>query len=58
MGKITQVDEKIALMKYARGMINLAKESFGIATGEALCLGVPVFGYNGGATPELADSKN
>lgn len=58
VGKITQVDEKIALMKYARGMINLAKESFGIATGEALCLGVPVFGYNGGATPELVDSQN
>ena len=40
-------------MRDARGCINLAKESFGLGTAESLCLGVPVFGYAGGATPEL-----
>ena len=58
VGSITDVDEKIALMKHASGLINIAKESFGITTAEALCLGVPVFGYNGGATPELVNSSN
>jgi glycosyltransferase involved in cell wall biosynthesis len=36
-------------------LINLTKESFGIGTAEALLLGVPVLGYNDGATPELVD---
>lgn len=39
-------------------MINISHESFGITTAEALLLGVPVFGYQGGATPELLDAKS
>ncbi len=58
VGNISDVNEKVALMKHANGLINIAKESFGITTAEALCLGVPVFGYNGGATPELVDDSN
>ena len=42
---IWNTEEKIAIMKHARWLINLAKESCGIATMEALSLGVPVFGY-------------
>ena len=42
LGLITDVQEKIDIMKHAKGLINLAKESFGIATAESLCLGVPV----------------
>ncbi len=58
VGNITDVWEKITLIKHSCGLINLAKESFGIATVEALCLGIPVFGYNEGATPELVSSEN
>ena len=58
VGHIQHVHEKIAIMKYARGIINLAKESFGMATAEALCLGIPVFGYNGWATRELVNNTN
>lgn len=50
---ITDVDEKIELIKYARWLINLSLESCGIATMEALALWVPVFGYNAGGTAEL-----
>ena len=53
LGQITDVAQKIEIMRHARGCINLAKESFGLVTAESLCLGVPVFGYAGGATPEL-----
>ena len=45
-------------MKKSRGVLNIAHESFGIVTAEALLLGVPVFGYNGGATPELVDTES
>lgn len=45
-GYIDDVNEKKKLLQQSRGYINLAKESFGIGTAEALCSGVPVFGYN------------
>ncbi len=51
-------EEKAALMKQATWMINIAKESFGIATAEALCLWVPVLGYDGGGTRELINDSN
>jgi glycosyltransferase involved in cell wall biosynthesis len=46
-------EEKIAIMKHARWLINLAKESCGIATMEALSLGVPVFGYGQWGSREI-----
>ncbi|HMS90935.1 MAG TPA: glycosyltransferase [Candidatus Absconditabacterales bacterium] len=55
IGRITDVNEKINIIKQAKGLINLTKESYGIGTVEALLLGVPVFGYNQGATAELVD---
>jgi glycosyltransferase involved in cell wall biosynthesis len=45
LGQINDVTEKMRIVREARGCINLAKESFGLGTAEALCLGVPVFGY-------------
>lgn len=56
--RIDDVQEKIAIMKHAKWLINIAKESFGIATAEALCLWVPVLWYNWWATPELIDKTN
>ncbi len=43
--QVTDVEEKIEIVKHARWLINLAKESCGIATMEAVCLWVPVFWY-------------
>ncbi len=48
----------IDLIKNAKGAINLTKESFGIGTAECLSLGIPVLGYNQGATPELVDKNS
>jgi len=56
IGRITDIDEKIKIIKNAKGLINLTKESYGIGTVEALLLGVPVFGYEQGATAELVDN--
>jgi glycosyltransferase involved in cell wall biosynthesis len=53
VGQVHDPAEKIAIMQHARGLINLAKESCGMATMEALALGVPVLGYTAWATPEL-----
>lgn len=58
VGWVSKIEDKIALMKKSRGILNIAHESFGIVTAEALLLGVPVFGYDGGATPELVDTKS
>ncbi len=55
IGQIQDVDEKIKIIKYAKWLINLTKESYGIGTIEALLLGVPVFGYAEWATAELVD---
>jgi glycosyltransferase involved in cell wall biosynthesis len=41
------------ILRHARGLINIAKESAWLATMEALSCGVPVLGYAGWATPEL-----
>lgn len=58
IGQVDDEQEKLDIIKKSRGLINLAQESCGIATMEALALWVPVFWYNAGATPELvwADS--
>ena len=58
VGDISDTTEKINIIKHARWLINLAKESFGIATVEALSLGVPVFGYDAWGTHELVDEKS
>lgn len=55
---INNIHDKIALMKKARWVLNIAHESFGIVTAEALLLWVPIFGYNGWATPELVDKES
>ncbi len=55
---IDEAEAKKKMLSRARGLINLAKESFGIATAEALCSGVPVFGYKWGATEYLVDDSN
>ena len=54
-GWITDMQEKVDIIKQAKWLINLTKESFGMNTVEALLLGVPVFGYNGGMTADLVD---
>jgi hypothetical protein len=46
VGRIHSIEDKIKLLKYSQGMINLSHESFGITTAEALLLGVPIFGYH------------
>lgn len=58
VGQIIDVEEKINIIKQSRGLINLAKESYGIATVEALSLGVPVFGYNAWGTQELVNETS
>ena len=57
VGRVTDVDEKISIIKNARWLINLAKESCGIATMEALACGIPVFGYGVWGTAELVWPK-
>jgi glycosyltransferase involved in cell wall biosynthesis len=46
LGHRSDPDEKYELLRRAKGLINITKESCGIVTMEALALGVPVFGYN------------
>ncbi len=58
IGQSDTVEDKVKIMKHARGLINLTKESCGMATMEALAVGVPVFGYNQGGTAELVDEKS
>lgn len=58
IGWVSDIDTKISLMKKSRGVLNIAHESFWIVTAEALLLGVPVFWYNGWATPELVDKHS
>ena len=55
---VDSAEEKKRLLEHARWYINLAKESFGIWTAEALCAGVPVFGFKGWETPYLVDETN
>lgn len=53
VGWIQNIHERVKLMSEATWLINLTKESFWMGTAESLLLGVPVFGYAHGATPEL-----
>lgn len=58
LGHIADLWQKIEILRNARGLINLTKESFWIATIEALCLWVPVFGFEQWGTKELVDSRS
>ncbi len=58
VGRVSDKATKISLMKKSKGVLNIAHESFGIVTAEALLLGVPVFWYHGWATPELVDEES
>jgi len=58
IGQVTDIDEKIEIIRHARWLINLTKESCGIGTMEALALGVPVLWYNAWATPEFVNANN
>ncbi len=48
----------IDIIKNAKWLINLTRESFGLWTASALLLWVPVFWYNSWATPELVDKDS
>jgi len=52
------VSDYLPILQKSRWLINLTKESFGLWTAEALYLGVPVFGYNQWATPELVNEDS
>lgn len=58
VGWVSDVSTKIDLIKNSRGVFNIAHESFGIVTAEALLLWIPIFWLNGGATPELVDKES
>lgn len=51
-------EEQVRILTCARGLLNITKESFWLVTAHALCLGVPVFGLDAGATPELVDAQS
>lgn len=57
-GYISDSNIKYSLLAWAKALINITKESYGIVTAEAVDLWVPVIGYNQWATPSLvwADS--
>lgn len=55
---IENIHERIRIIESSIWLINITKESFGITTMEALLLGVPVIGYNDGASPELVDAES
>ena len=46
------------IMKNAKWLVNITKESFWLCTVESLLLWVPVFAYNNWASPELIDSDS
>jgi hypothetical protein len=50
--------EKAKVLRKAKWLINITKESFWISTAEALVLWVPVFGYNWWATKEMVNETN
>lgn len=54
----TNTEQYIKILKDAKGLINITKESFGIVTAQAIALWVPVLWYNGWATPELINTTN
>lgn len=51
-------DNYIQILKNAKWLINITKESFGIVTAQAITLWVPVLWYNQWATPELINNTN
>lgn len=53
VGWVSDIDTKIQLIKNAKGVFNIAHESFWIVTAECLLMGVPIFWAHAGATPEL-----
>lgn len=55
---IQDISTRIQIIQKAQWCINIAKESFGITTMEALLLWVPVLGYNQWATSELVDNQS
>lgn len=55
---VDNIEEKIKILSKSKWLINITKESFWIVTAESLALGVPVFGYNDWATPELVDKRS
>ena len=55
---INNPDEKMEIIRNAKWLINITKESFWICTMEALLCWVPVFGFNDGASVELVDSES
>lgn len=58
MGRVTDFETKARIVWWARGFINLGRESFGMVTAEALCLWVPVFGYADWGSVELVDEES
>ncbi len=54
----TSTEQYIKILKDAKWLINITKESFGLVTAQAIALWVPVLGYNDWATPELINSTN
>lgn len=54
----TDPDHYIKILKEAKWLINITKESFGIVTAQAIALGVPVLAYNQWASPELINETN
>lgn len=55
---IKNAKERLEIMRKAKWLINITKESFWIVTAESLLLWVPVFGYDQWATPELVDENS
>lgn len=58
IGRIQDPLEKMKIMRNAKWLINITKESFGICTVESLLWWVPVFAYNDWASPELLDQES
>ena len=56
--RIKNTKERIEIMRKAKWLINITKESFWLVTAESLLLWVPVLGYSKWATPELVDEKS
>lgn len=56
--RIQDIKEKQKIIKNAKWMINITKESFGICTVEWLLSGLPIFAYNDWASPELIDHNS
>ncbi len=58
VGRITDLDRKMKLVWRARGFVNIARESFGMVTIEALCQWVPVFWLADWGSVELVDEQS